>query len=86
MLPKSVRRTVGLMLWKLRSDSSAPSIKPLTGDVIGLPQPKLSTLLRGRWASYSLDRLVRFTTLLGMDVTVRIEAAGDRKGHLTVAA
>lgn len=61
------------------------------GAIIGLPQPKLSTLLRGQWSSYSLDRLVRFTTLLGLDVTVRIERPGDaadddRPGHLTVAA
>lgn len=60
------------------------------GAVIGLPQPKLSTLLRGQWASYSLDRLVRFATRLGLDVTVSIERAGggpdDRTGHLTVAA
>jgi len=57
------------------------------GAIIGLPQPKLSTLLRGHWSSYSLDRLVRFTTLLGLDVTVRIgRADDDRPGHLTVAA
>lgn len=60
------------------------------GEIIGLPQPKLSTLLRGHWASYSLDRLVRFTTLLGLDVTVQIgrpdRAGDDRPGHLTVAA
>ena len=60
------------------------------GTVIGLPQPKLSTLLRGQWARYSLDRLVRFATRLGLDVTVRIERTGggpgDRTGRLTVAA
>jgi len=59
------------------------------GEVIGLPQPKLSTLLRGQWSSYSLDRLVRFATLLGLDVTVRIERADSPEGgagHLVVAA
>lgn len=61
------------------------------GELIGLPQPKLSTLLRGQWVSYSLDRLVRFATLLGLDVTMRIQRPGSRRedggpGHLTVAA
>lgn len=61
------------------------------GELIGLPQPKLSTLLRGQWSSYSLDRLVRFATLLGLDVTMRIERADSRTdsggpGRLTVAA
>lgn len=58
------------------------------GEVIGLPQPKLSTLLRGQWSSYSLDRLIRFTTLLGLDVSVRIERAESPDGgagHLVVA-
>lgn len=61
------------------------------GAIIGLPQPKLSTLLRGQWSSYSLDRLVRIATRLGLDVTMRIERTdsstrdGDA-GHLTVAA
>lgn len=49
------------------------------GEIIGLPQPKLSTLLRGHWASYSLDRLVRYAALLGVAVTVRTERPESRR-------
>lgn len=59
------------------------------GELIGLPQPKLSTPLRGQWPGYSLDRLVRFATLLGLDVTVRIERVESPEGgagRLVVAA
>jgi predicted XRE-type DNA-binding protein len=57
------------------------------GEIIGLPQPKLSQLLNGHWKSYSVDRLTRYLNKLG--VTVRITLETNRKtwneGHLVVA-
>jgi predicted XRE-type DNA-binding protein len=32
----------------------------MAGEIIGLPQPKLSQLLNGHWNSYSVDRLTRY--------------------------
>lgn len=49
------------------------------GRLIGLPQPKLSMLLRGRWDSYSVDRLTRYLNRLG--VTVRISFEDRPKWH-----
>jgi predicted XRE-type DNA-binding protein len=57
------------------------------GEIIGLPQPKLSQLLSGHWKSYSVDRLTRYLNKLG--VTVRITLETNRKtwneGHLVVS-
>lgn len=57
------------------------------GEIIGLPQPKLSQLLNGHWKSYSVDRLTRYLNKLG--VTVRITLESNRKtwneGHLVVS-
>jgi len=57
------------------------------GEIIGLPQPKLSQLLNGHWKSYSVDRLTRYLNKLG--VTVRITLETNRKswkeGRLVVA-
>jgi predicted XRE-type DNA-binding protein len=57
------------------------------GEIIGLPQPKLSQLLSGHWKSYSVDRLTRYLNKLG--VTVRITLERNRKtwkeGHFVVA-
>lgn len=57
------------------------------GEIIGLPQPKLSQLLNGHWSGYSVDRLTRYLNKLG--VTVRITLKRHRKtwqeGHFVVA-
>jgi predicted XRE-type DNA-binding protein len=49
------------------------------GKIIGLSQPKLSRLLRGHWQSYSLDRLTRYLTRLG--VTVRLSFEDRPRGQ-----
>jgi len=42
-------------------------------DVLGIDQPKVSALTRGRLAGFSLDRLVRFLVLLGSDVEIVVK-------------
>ena len=42
--------------------------------VLELDQPKVSALIRGRLAGFSLDRLVRFLVLLGHDVEIVVKA------------
>jgi predicted XRE-type DNA-binding protein len=39
-------------------------------EILELDQPKVSALVRGRLAGFSLDRLVRFLVLLGRDVEI----------------
>ena len=57
------------------------------GQIIGLPQPKLSMLLRGHWKSYSLDRLTRFVTKLGADVRISFKEHPDwHEGRVVVAS
>lgn len=49
------------------------------GDLIGLPQPKVSDLLKGRFESYTVDRLYRYLTRLGVSVSVALEDQPDWK-------
>lgn len=49
--------------------------------ILEVDQPKVSALIRGRLAGFSLDRLVRFLVLLGSDVEIVVKArrrAGQR--------
>ncbi len=46
------------------------------GEIIGLPQPKLSQLLNGHWTSYSVDRLTRYLNKLGVTVRITLERTG----------
>src|SRR5437868_10426379 len=45
-------------------------------DLLGLDQPKVSALVRGRVEGYSLDRLFRFLTALGQRVEISVRSAG----------
>jgi predicted XRE-type DNA-binding protein len=45
---------------------------------LGLDQPKVSALVRGRLEGFSTDRLMRFLVLLGRDVHIVIRRRGQR--------
>ncbi|BCA54920.1 transcriptional regulator [Nitrospira sp. KM1] len=49
---------------------------------LGIDQAKVSKLLAGRMAGFSIERLVHFLSLLGQDVevTVRKASRGGRRG------
>ncbi len=42
-------------------------------DLLGIDQPKVSALLRGRLAGFSTERLLRFLLTLGRDVTIVVK-------------
>ena len=56
--------------------------------VLGIDQPKVSALLRGRLTGFSTDRLLRFLSALHQDVeiVVRDKPRSRRRARLTVAA
>jgi predicted XRE-type DNA-binding protein len=55
------------------------------GKLLGLRQPKVSDLLRGRLDGFSTDRLLRFITLLGYNVQIRLsKAPAHTQGHMKV--
>jgi predicted XRE-type DNA-binding protein len=55
------------------------------GKLIGADQAKVSLLLRGRLTAFSVDRLIRFLTLLGRDVEFKISRqVKSRPGRVRV--
>ena len=53
--------------------------------LIGLPQPKLSNLLRGRFRGVSEDKMMRCLAALGHDVTITVKPARKKRGRVEVA-
>jgi len=48
--------------------------------VLGVDQPKVSALTRGRLSGFSLERMVRFLLALGCDVEIQVRRpAGTRR-------
>ena len=58
------------------------------GEILGVDQPKVSALLRGRLSGFSTDRLIKFLTALGQDVDIVIRGrrASGGRGRLNVVA
>ncbi len=48
-------------------------------ELLGVDQPKVSSLLRGRLAGFSTDRLMRFLVLLGQDVEIVVKSKPRRR-------
>jgi predicted XRE-type DNA-binding protein len=55
------------------------------GDVLGIPQPRVSDLARGRLGKFSLEKLIDFAKRLGNDVEIRITRS-KKKARLKVMA
>ena len=55
--------------------------------LLGVDQPKISALRRGRLSGFSLERLVRFLILLGSDVEIIVKSRprSRRPARLLVA-
>jgi predicted XRE-type DNA-binding protein len=53
-------------------------------EVLQVDQPKVSALVRGRLAGFSLDRLVRFLVLLGNDVQIVVKPRARATGRAKV--
>jgi predicted XRE-type DNA-binding protein len=53
-------------------------------EVLEIDQPKVSALVRGRLAGFSLDRLVRFIVLLGSDVEIVVRQPRRTRGGARV--
>lgn len=48
--------------------------------VLGIDQPKVSALIRGKLDGFSTDRLLRFLNALGQDVEIIVRPRGRRTG------
>ncbi len=53
--------------------------------VLGVDQPKVSALIRGRLTEFSTERLIKFLNTLGRDVQIVVKERSRRGvGHLEV--
>jgi predicted XRE-type DNA-binding protein len=55
-------------------------------ELLEIRQPDLSALLRGRLTKYSLERLLKFMTILDRDVKITVQARPrHRPARITLA-
>ena len=54
------------------------------GDILGIKQPHVSNLMRGRSGSFSVGRLMEFLTALGQDVEITVRPTRKQHGEMSV--
>jgi predicted XRE-type DNA-binding protein len=54
------------------------------GTILGIRQPHVSSLMRGRSGVFSVERLMEFLTALGRDVEIIVRPANREAGQLSV--
>lgn len=57
-------------------------------EILGIDQPKVSALIRGKLAGFSMERLFHFINALGCDIRIVVKAKPRtrQQAHLRVAA
>lgn len=55
------------------------------GEILGIRQPHVSALMRGRSGTFSVERLMQFLTALGQDVKITVRSARKKHGVLSVS-
>jgi predicted XRE-type DNA-binding protein len=54
------------------------------GEVLGIKQPHVSSLMRGQSGAFSVERLMNFLTALGQDVHITVRSARKHRGEVSV--
>jgi predicted XRE-type DNA-binding protein len=75
-----------LTLQIFRSIKNRKLTQAQAGKILGIKQPHVSDLLRGRARAFSAERLMEFLTSLGHDVEVRVKRTRKEQGVLSVVA
>jgi predicted XRE-type DNA-binding protein len=54
------------------------------GEILGIKQPHVSSLMRGQSGVFSLERLMAFLTALGQDVEITVKPTRHGQGEMSV--
>jgi len=54
------------------------------GEILGVKQPHVSGLMRGRSGNFSVERLMDFLTALGQDVEITVRPTRREHGEVSV--
>ncbi len=83
-LPEEIRRMVGHSL-HLAQISCIIKRRKLTqtqvAEILGVDQPRVSSLLRGRLDLFSVEKLMHFLKALGQDIEIRIKPKPRNRKH-----
>ncbi|MFM2063895.1 MAG: hypothetical protein RLZZ507_3566 [Cyanobacteriota bacterium] len=72
----------------VRKISNAITTRHITqaeaAELLGIDQPKVSALMRGRLTGFSLERMFKFLNTLGIDVEITVKPKSRDNARITV--
>ena len=54
------------------------------GEILGIKQPHVSSLMRGQSGAFSVERLMDFLTALGQDVEITVKPTSKNHGKVSL--
>ncbi len=54
------------------------------GEILGIKQPHVSSLMRGQSGAFSVERLMNFLAALGQDVQITLKSTRKPRGEVSV--
>ncbi len=76
----------GLVIEITRAIRRLGLTQELAGKRMGVPQPKVSAMLRGDFNNLSERKLLDCLTRLGYNIEIKVTRADEPVGHLVIAA
>jgi predicted XRE-type DNA-binding protein len=79
---EQVKARLTLQIYRLIKDRGLT--QAAAGEILGIKQPHVSGLMRGRSGNFSVERLMDFLTALGQDVEITVRPTRRRHGELSL--
>jgi predicted XRE-type DNA-binding protein len=79
---EEVKAGLTLQIYRLIKDRGLT--QAAAGEILGIKQPHVSGLMRGRSGNFSVERLMDFLTALGQDVEITVRPTRGRHGELSL--
>lgn len=82
--PEREKLKVRLMLQIYQLIKERGLTQVAAGNLLGIKQPHVSSLMRGQSGAFSVERLMDFLTTLGQDIEITVRPAHKKHGEISV--
>ncbi len=79
---QEVKARLTLQIYRLMKERGLTQAQ--AGEVLGIKQPHVSSLMRGQSGAFSVERLMNFLVALGQDVQITVRSTRKHRGEVSV--
>ena len=79
---EELKARLTLQIYRLIKERGLTQVQ--AGEILGIKQPHVSSLMRGQSGAFSVERLMDFLTFLGQDVQIIVRPTRKDQGAVSV--